>query len=87
MVTGKTKTSAIQLDLSSGKIMDTTGAHFDEFTGYKYSLDDAEGEGYFHDYDENSAEPIWLILKNYDYLSYSKDKGFEGSSVFYSEFS
>jgi hypothetical protein len=31
VVTGKTKTSAIHIDLKSGKIIDTTGAHFDEY--------------------------------------------------------
>jgi hypothetical protein len=37
--------------------------------------------------DGNVRDPFWLIMKNYDYLSFDHEKGVTQWSIFFSEFS
>ena len=37
--------------------------------------------------DGSLRDPFWLIMKNYDYLSFDHEKGMTQWSIFFSEFS
>eukprot|EP00347_Sterkiella_histriomuscorum_P021552 403333575 len=95
LVTGQTKTTAIQIDLSNGKIIQTVGADLSTFQGFKKKqpteTNDNNSQSESRHQSQSSSpyekDPFWLVMKNYDYLSYDHQNGMTQWSIFYSEFS
>ncbi|TNV71006.1 hypothetical protein FGO68_gene10976 [Halteria grandinella] len=79
IVTGNSKTTAIQIDLLSGEILQVVGGDDDSIKVRKAS---EEQEG-----DNRVREPFWMRLKKYEYLSYDHLQGITQWRIFYSEFS
>jgi hypothetical protein len=73
-VTGQTKTTAIQIDLSTGKILQNVGADISTFQGFKKDQEKRDKSEKYTPHN-SEREPFWLIMKNYDYLSYDHEKG------------
>ncbi|CDW79003.1 serine threonine-protein kinase endoribonuclease ire2 [Stylonychia lemnae] len=102
IVTGQTKTAAIQIDLNNGEIMQTVGADLSSFQGYKFRQEAEKQNGQQKQSDKKKEEknshsekstqiqkpePFWLVVKSYDYLSHDNKNGSALWSIFYSEFS
>lgn len=78
--------------------MQTLGADFSTFQGFKsknkskesFSNNENEENAYYDGeeiHKKEESDPVWLVIKNYDYLSFDHKNGMSQWSIFYSEFS
>lgn len=65
--------------------MQNVGADISTFQGFKQGESVKENPEIM--IDGNLRDPFWLIMKNYDYLSFDHEKGMTQWSIFFSEFS
>lgn len=65
--------------------MQNVGADISTFQGFKKGENIKENPEIM--IDGKVSDPFWLIMKNYDYLSFDHEKGMTQWSIFFSEFS